>query len=63
MTFGEQKAKELQLAYQASGHLVEVREIGPGRYETVRPRIRQVISHHELIQELERLRERDGESR
>ena len=55
MNFGDQKAQELQAAYQAAGQVAIVREVSPGRYEVVKPRIRQIITHRELCQEIERL--------
>ena len=55
MNFGDQKARELQAAYQTAGQVATVREVSPGRYEVVKPRIRQIITHRELCQEIERL--------
>lgn len=51
-------AAALEKAYRHAGQDAVVREIGSGRYEIIRPRLRQTISHRELTDEIARLNAR-----
>jgi hypothetical protein len=49
-------AAELEKTYRDAGcPIISVTEISPGRYEVVKPRIRQVITHSELVAEINRV--------